>query len=547
MRISFLFLVLAVSALPRASAQSAAETASKGSIQGTVVDSKTGQPLKGAEVFLRGTPGGNRGEPNSATSDGEGHFSFGGLAAGRYRLSASRNGYLAHDPRFSGMRSGIVTLSSGQNTADVVLRLIPSAVIAGRVTSEGDEAVPSVFVEAMKYVYQGDKRQLTSAGASTTNDRGEYRIWGLAPGKYYVRATHPRSMATRSGTQVYAPVFYPGVSDPSRTQGLEVHPGDEVTGIDLSFVALRAVRVSGRVVSATSLPAKDAQVTLVGGSSGVTFAAGQASTDAKGFFEIRGVPPGSYVLMAEQFGNAESEKVMRGRTSIEVGEVNISDVEVATGPGSSVTGHVHVEKVSADVTKPDLTKLSVALDADDDLSSLGYAPDVSNVQVAADGGFAFRDVPEGSYRIKLVPLPDGYYLKPSGEGDVIEAGVKVAHNHAAAVELTLSAGAGRINGSVAKDQQPFAGATVVLVPDAPRRGQPRFYRQALSDSGGRFTISSVTPGDYRLFAWEEIERGMYLDQDFLQAYEDAGKAVHVEEGASLSIPLDLIPPSDQAP
>jgi protocatechuate 3,4-dioxygenase beta subunit len=541
MRTAFFALLLMLLAPPSASSQTSDDSQSKGSVQGTVIDSKTGQPLRGAEVSLRVLGTGNRGEPNSSISDAEGHFAFDNLGAGRYRLTASRNGYVNRDPRFgSGLRAGMVSLSSGQHADGILLRLTPSAVIAGRVTTEGDEPVPNVFVQAMKFTYQGDKRQLSDIGTSTTNDRGEYRIWGLAPGKYYVRATHPRGPAMRPGGQVYVPIFYPGVSDLSRTQPLELHPGDEITGIDLSFITLHSVRVSGRVVNASSLPAKDAQVTLVGGSGTMTFAAGQASTDAKGAFEIRGVAPGSYTLIAEQFGNADPEKVTRGRTPLEVGEGNLNDVEVIIGPGASVSGHVRVEGK----TNPDFAKLTVALDAQDDLSSMGFAPDVSNVPLRSDGTFTFHDVPEGTYHIKVLPLPDGYYLKPSGEGDAVEAGVKVGRNHAAAVELTLSAGAGHITGTVAKDQQPFAGATVVLVPDGTRRGQPRFYRQALTDSSGRFNISSVTPGDYKLLAWEEIERGMYLDPDFLQSYEDSGKPVHVEEGANLNLQLDLIPASD---
>ncbi len=544
MRIIFLALLLTVLAAPRVNAQTSDDSQNKGSMQGTVIDAKTGQPLKGAEVSLRAMSTGNRGEPNSSVSDAEGRFTFDGLSAGRYRLSASRNGYLMRDPRFGGaLRASIVSLSSGQHADGVILRLIPSAVISGRVTTEGDEPVPNVFVQAMKYTYQGDKRQLADVGTSTTNDRGEYRIWGLAPGKYYVRATHPRGGAMRTGSQVYVPIFYPGVSDPARTQTIELHPGDELSGIDLNFVLLHSVRVSGRILNASSLPAKEVQVTLVAGSGSMTFTVGQASTDSKGAYEIRGVPPGSYVLIAEQFGNADPEKVMRGRTSVEVGEVNINDVEVVIGPGASVTGHVRIEGKS----NPDLTKLTVALDAQDDLASLGFAPDVSSIPLRPDGTFTFRDVPEGTYHIKVLPLPDGYYLKPSGEGDAVEAGVKVGRNHAAAVELTLSTGAGRVTGTVAKDQQPFAGATVVLIPDGARRGQPRFYRQALTDSGGRFTISSITPGDYKLFAWEEIERGMYLDPDFLQSYEDSGKSVRVEEGSNLNVPLDLIPASDALP
>jgi protocatechuate 3,4-dioxygenase beta subunit len=541
MRPFFLALFLIALASPRAKSQATDDSQNKCSIQGTVVDAKSGQPLKGAEVSLRAFSAGNRGEANSSASDSEGHFVFDGLAAGRYRLTASRNGYFSRDPRFGGgLRASVVSLSSGQHADGVVLRLLPSAVIAGRVTTEGDEPVPNVFVQAMKYTYQGDKRQLSDAGTSTTNDRGEYRIWGLAPGKYYVRATHPRGGAMRPGSQVYVPIFYPGVSDPSRTQTIDLHPGDESSGIDLSFISLRSVRVSGRVLNASSGPAKDTQVTLVGGSGTMTFAAGQASTDSKGAFEIRGVPPGSYMLIAEQFGNADPEKVMRGRTQVEVGEVNLNDAEVIVGPGASVSGHVRVEGKA----NPDFTKLTVALDAQDDLSSMGFAPDVSNVALRSDGTFTFHDVPEGSYHIKVLPLPDGYYLKPSGEGDAVEAGVKVGRNHAATVELTLSTGAGRITGTVAKDQQPFAGATVVLVPDGARRGQPRFYRQALTDSGGRFTISSITPGDYKVFAWEEIERGMYLDPDFLQLYEDSGKSVHVKESGNLNLQLDLIPASD---
>lgn len=537
----FLTFFLGLLAMPLGYSQTPDQTQNKGSIQGTVIDSKTGQPLRGAEVSLRVLGQGNRGDSNSAVSDTEGHFAFDGLAAGRYRIIASRNGYVNRDPRFGGgLRAGMVSLSTGQHADGVVIKLMPSAVLAGRVTSEGDEPVPNVFVQAMKFTYQGEKRQLADVGTSTTNDRGEYRIWGLAPGKYYVRATHPRGGAMRPGNQVYVPIFYPGVSDLSRTQPIELHPGDEISGIDLSFVSLRSVRVSGHVINTSSGPSKQAQVTLVGGSGSMTFAAGQASTDAKGAFEIRGVAPGSYTLIAEQFGNSDTEKVTRGRVAVEVGEGNLNDVEVIVGPGASVSGHVRIEGKA----NPDLTKLSVALDAQDDLASMGFAPDVSNVPLRPDGTFMFHDVPEGTYHIKVLPLPDGYYLKPSGEGDAVEAGVKVARGHAAAVEITLSTGAGRISGSVAKDQQPFAGATVVLVPDGSRRGQPRFYRQALTDLGGRFSISSIAPGDYKLFAWEEIERGMYLDPEFLQSYEDSGKPVRVEEGSNLNLEVELIPASD---
>jgi protocatechuate 3,4-dioxygenase beta subunit len=553
MRVSFLALLAVVAArvlvFPNVNGQTSGDSQNSCSLHGTVVDSKTRQPVRGAEVILRGgglgsagswvSGMGNRSEPAAAISDSEGHFAFDNLAPGRYRVTASRNGYVGRGPR-PGAGLNIITLSTGQQSSEVVVRLTPSAVLAGRVTSEGDEPLPNVSVEAMRYTYQNERRQLTEVGTSTTDDRGEYRIWGLPPGKYYIRATHPRGQAARAGGLVYVPIFYPGVTDPSRTQPVDLHPGDEATGIDLNFVSMHSVRVSGRVLNPNSQPEKGAQISLVGGSGSFTFTAGQASSDAKGAFEIRGVPPGSYTLIAEQFGTSEGDKVMRGRTPIEVSDTNITDAEVVTGPGSTVSGHVRMEGKSP----ADLAKLSVILDPLDDMASLGFAPDVTNVRVLADGTFQFHDVPEGTYRINVIALPSGYYLKPGGEGDPVETGVKVARNHSATVDLTLSAGAGRVSGTVTQDDQAFPSATVVLVPDPPRRAEPRFYRQAVTDSSGHFNISDVTPGNYKLFAWEEIDRGMYFDPDFLQSYEDSGKAVSVEEGSAVNVELNLIPETE---
>lgn len=537
MRSLLLALLLIVAGVPRAKSQAAGDS-SKGSIQGSVVDAKTGQPLRGADVSLRALGTGGRGDQNSATSDSDGRFIFENLPPGRYWLNASRNGYFYSGRRSGGgMRGDILSLSSGQHLDGIILRLTPAAIIAGRVIAEGDEPIPNVFVQAVKYAYQGGKRRLSDFGTSTTNDRGEYRIWGLPPGRYYIRATHPRAGTSRPGSPAYIPIFYPNVSDPAKTQPIDLHSGDEVTGIDLTLASLHSVRLAGKVVNDASLPAKNAQVSLVGGLGSMTFSLGQTSADAKGGFEINGVPAGSYTLIAEQFGGNDTDKVMRGRISIEVGESNLNDLEVVVGSGATLAGHVHVEGK----TPTDLSKLTVELDAQDDLSSLGFTPDVNTASVGADGTFSFHGVPEGFYLIDVRPLPDGFYLKPAAEGDPAETGVKVGRNHSAAVELTLSSGAARLAGTVSKDQLPAAGAVVVLVPDQPRRGAARLYRQALSGPSGKFTISSITPGDYKIFAWEQIERGVYLDPDFIQAYEDSGKPLHVEEGSTLSIQLEIIP------
>jgi hypothetical protein len=109
------------------------------------------------------------------------------------------------------------------------------------------------------------------------------------------------------------------------------------------------------------------------------------------------------------------------------------------------------------------------------------------------------------------------------------------------LELTLSSGVARLEGTVMKDQQPSPGAAVVLVPDPERPSQPRYYRQTFTDPQGRFTLQNIIPGDYEIFAWQDVERGSYRDSDFLGQFEDRGKAVSLKDGAMLNLQLDVIP------
>jgi hypothetical protein len=239
---------------------------------------------------------------------------------------------------------------------------------------------------------------------------------------------------------------------------------------------------------------------------------------------------------------------MWGRTSIEVKDTNIEHADVVVGPGVDVSGRIRVEdnKVG-DITK-DLTNMVGILGSQEPSSLAGLTPDMDNASVKPDGSYTLRDVPEGSYHINFFPVPAGFYLRSSGSADVLETGIAVGRGHSPPpFELILSPGAGRIDGTVGSDEQSASGASVVLVPDGKGRGQPDDYRQATTDLAGRFALRNIPPGDYTLFAWEQIDRGAYFDPEFLARYEDRGKAVHVEEGGHISMKLELIPAAETAP
>jgi len=176
---------------------------------------------------------------------------------------------------------------------------------------------------------------------------------------------------------------------------------------------------------------------------------------------------------------------------------------------------------------------------------MGILPGNANDSVKPDGTFAFTEVPEGTYSVDLFPAPDGFYLKSARQGseDVLEGGLRISRGQAPprTLDLTLSPSAGQIEGTVLKQQQPFAGAVVVLVPEPKRRSQARYFSNVETDQFGRFALRNIAPGIYQLFAWEEIEGGVYMDPDFLRKYEHSGKSVRLEEGARLSVQLEVIP------
>ena len=548
-----------------AAAQNAGLPQEKCAITGTVVDAVSEQPLRGAEVRLRGTPGAGASAPvsqsMSASTDANGRFVFEGLSAGRYLILASHDGYVNNNRDNPGLRGKLLSVAPGQHVNDFVIRLLPDGVIAGHITNEAGKPLRGVSVQAMKSSYSRGRRELHDVAHAPTNEAGEYRIPALVPGKYYIRARPPGSLKPKLGSEkAYVPLYYPAVNDQARSVALVLRAGEDLAGIDMNFVPVHTVHIRGRVINArTTLPSKEAEVTLLSDQGGTIFSPSQnLSGGAQATFEFQGVPPGSYVLVAQQPSNPQERKTMWGRTAIEVGDTNIEHAEVVVGPGVDVSGRIRVEgKTAVDASKDDINKGDISKDLGNlvgilepqEASSLAaLTPDIDSASVKPDGTFIFREVPEGSYRINFFPVPAGFYLKSSGAADVLETGITVGRGHSPpALELVVSAGAARIDGTVRSDEQSSPGASVVLVPDGKQRAQPNYYRQAVTDQLGRFAMRNVAPGDYTLFAWEQIEGGAYFDSEFLGQYEDRGKAVHVEEGGHLSVQLDVIPAAETVP
>jgi len=526
------------------------------SISGQVTNAVTGEPVRRALVYLRRidmSPGvTNVQVTQSGTTDAAGRFALSGIAPGKYRLLAERSGFIptqygSRGPNKSGT---LITLEPGQKSSDMTMRLTAHGVIAGRVLDEEGEPVPNANVQVLRQQYIQGRKQLSRPGGGVTNDLGEYRVFGLLPGRYFVSAEiRPNPVAPQTVDQ-YVTTYFPRATDAAAAAPIDMAPGAQLRNIDIALAKMHTVTVTGRAVSEIRPPASgdNAQRTnlnvmlsarntmIVGGG----FTRG-APVNPEGNFEFRGVTPGSYFVIAQV--NLPG-KNFAARTIIQVGSSNIEGISLMVRGGVPVNGRIRAEGE----TTASLAGLRVMLQPAE-AGGIVFGP-FPNQQVKEDGSFQLDDVGADRYTLTVSNLPDGFYLKSvrSANLDVLADGLEIASGTPAPLEVVVSSRAGQVSGTVLdpRTQKPAAGMTVVLVPqETDRRNRESFYRNATTDTAGGFTFKSLTPGEYRLYSWEEAEFGAWMDPDFMKPQESRGEAVSIQEGGRQAVQVNLIPTDSQ--
>ena len=518
-------------------------------VEGKVLDSVSGQPLSKAQLTLVRDQGGR--QPLVASTDSAGVFVFRNVEPGLYYLAASRNRYArqSYGQRSSAGRGTALSLAARQKLSDIVIRLMPGAVITGRVVDEDGEPLPYVRISLMQYRYMGGKRQLApSAGGGSSNDLGEYRIFGINPGRYYVSATRADSfmgaLAPGSGPGAntgYPTVYYPGVLDATQTSPIMVKAGEEKAGIDFRIVRTQAVRISGRVIDpSSSRLGDDIVVSLVSRSGAASFADRRFISVSResGKFEIGGVSPGSYELAATS--RPGSRDSLSASLRLEAGSSNLENLELVLSRGVALQGVVKVE--GAVQPAPALDGLRVLLSSGGMQFIRPWS--AGNEAVKADGSFQLLGVAPGEYQVRIFRLPEGMYLKSAflGDQEALDKGLIVGSaSEGAELTLTISGDGATLEGIVSGDKdKPYEGATVVLVPEPAKRQRQDLYKNVSSDQTGRFQLTAVPPGEYKLFAWDNVDYGAWQDPDFLQAFEDKGIKVKLEPRSSQVVELHLL-------
>jgi hypothetical protein len=534
--------VLALTAAASGQPTVPSPTTGTASVRGRIVAADTGKPLRRVRISFSSPELG--GPPRTANTNADGRYEIKDLPAGRYTVFADRSGYL--QLRY-GQRRPLETarplqILDGQTIEHVDFALPRTGLITGHLTDEVGDAVAGATVFAMRSEYWMGRRQLVPSGPpARTDDTGQYRVIGLAPGTYFLRATTRETWTvTHSGKKdvmSFVPTFYPGTPDLKGAQRIAVGIGEHINDIDFPLVPGRTVEVSGTAFDSHGQPLANvmlAQDTL-GPTGGTTGSGGNSAVAADGTFTIRNVAPGEYNLIA-----AGSGEVVR--SPIVVAGANIDNVALIASAGWSATGMVETESGAP----PDFPRERVRISVGGPSGFIGmhmqgepaYRQDVNDDWTFSVSGI----VGEAKFR---VTLPDGWMVRSilHNGREVTDTSLEMKSGETlSGVQVIVTDRVTTVAGQLADGQgMPLIDGTIVVFSsDAEKWSEDsRFVRAVRPDQQGLYQVKGLPAGEYLAVALDYVQNGMWNDPEYLESIRRYAQKLTLQEGESRVISLQL--------
>ena len=528
------------------------ETPPKGTavLKGQVLTAGSGAPVRRAQVRASSMEG--RGGGVTST-DAEGRYEIKELPAGRYNISATKGGYVTG--QFGQRRPGDpgtpIDLSDGQTADKVNFVLSRGSVIAGRIVDDGGEPVSGTMVNAMRYQFMAGSRRLVPGGGEGGNDRtddqGNFRLYGLPPGDYYISANNRNGMMMMPGqnnteADGFAPTYFPGTPNMSEATRITVKAGQEMTGANFALIVARMARVRGRAINSRGEPVANGMMMLMPDEPimmSVTMNNAMAAGD--GTFQFTNVPPGRYNLQVRPSGmpSASSEfAVMK----ITVGNDDIDNVIIATSVGATARGVVLTDDGSVPSFRPD--QVSIFPSSVEPGGMVFGGPNQNRIN--DDFTFELTGLSDRRLLRANVPPTLGWYPKAvmfDGE-DVTDRGIEFTPGRSyEGIQVIFSQKTTDLSGLLTDERgKPVLDATVVIFPANKDLWTfaSRYMRSARPDTNGRYSIKSLPPSDdYLIIAVQNLEQGQFSDPDFLTRARDEAKSFSLNEGEFKAVDVKL--------
>jgi hypothetical protein len=515
-------------------------------VAGVITNSLTGEPLLRAHIQLQLAGAGGPGNQSyGAMTNSEGKFSITKMPPGHYMIMMDRIGFVV-PLNTAGNRSSDITLGPGDKKDTLKLTLTPVGAITGRVLDADGEPVQNSSVVA---------EGATGSGGTiaTTDDKGEYRIGGLRPGKYRIKATPqalplPPEIRSDGTTDVhYSPSYYPGVLAAASATRVQVQPAAQLAGMDIRLVPTPIVTVSGKVTGAPE-GAKNISIQVQRPpASGNGWSSTGSNAKPDGTFDLWRLDPGKYTLVASIFSPGGA-RLQSSPVDIEVTTANIEHLELRMVAPFDVSGEMRFEDEQArrpqqppaqpgqsqgqgqngtQAAPPPAAPRRITL-----RSASGNIGQQTMADVSADDTFQFEKMQPGLYHVALSWPP--VYVKSmlvgstETEGDLLD----LRSGPAGAVTITASSVTGQVSGTASDSKGPAAGAMVLLAPEPDGR---QFFSVGVAGQDGTYTISNIPPGKYRLLVRDDdLNLSAARMGNGLEDYADVMVSVEIHAGDNVT-------------
>jgi carboxypeptidase family protein len=525
---------------PQAPPRDTSQKTGTARIRGHVFAADTGQPLRKAQVRaispeLR--------ENRMATTDADGAYEIKELPAGRYTLTSSKGSFvqLAYGQLRPFEAGKPLEVGDGQTIEKVDFSLPRGSVVVGRVLDEFGEPATDVQVSAMRYQFIQGRRRLTPAGrTSMTNDIGEFRIFALPPGQYFLSATLRGAMpvmdAVSDDRSGYAPTYFPGTANIAEAQRITVRLGQALSDINIPLVPSRTARISGTSVDSAGKPLVGGFVIAIQRNGMMMTPTNVSQVRADGTFTISNLTPGEYML---ESGMPALGGEM-GTANVTISGDDVNGVQLVAAKPSTGTGRIIVDPAAAKSLQPATLRI-VSMPANPDLLPIpgsGRVNDDLTFEIKAPPGLQFvrlnAAVPTAGWVTKAIRYKGT---------DVTDTGVEFRPNEDLdGLEIELTNTPTEVSGLVtgAKGDASKDYTVVVFAQDRERWGyMSRYVSTGRPDQDGRFKIRNLPAGQYQAVALDFVEPGEATDPEFLDRVQSKATAFSLKDGEAKTLDLKL--------
>jgi hypothetical protein len=512
----------------------------RGSVSGRVTIKD--KPAPGVTVGLRVTNGMIPQEKfYRGISDQEGVYHITNLPAGTYDIAPAAPAYVVAE--LNGPRGKSVIVGDDEEIEDINFSLVRGGVITGKITDA--DGRPLIQQQVMLYragdFQQQPVRQVYPAGNIQTDDRGIYRFFGLAAGRYKVASGRGDENFGNNYYQpsrlIYKQVFHPDATDQTKATIIEVREGSEANNVDIALGApIQTFTVSGRVIEGE----KGAPVPNIRFAfqrrAGESFeiAESMGVSNSGGDFVVEGLIPGKYAVL--QFANP-SQDFRVDSLWFDVIDQDVTGLTVRLIKASSVSGMVVLEPED----KKAFGKLT-------ELQLRGYITAPSGSPVAAqtnlseigpDGSFRLQGLSPGQLNMWLTAemgmnTPKGFSVVRVEHNGVVMPRLEIKDgDQLTGVKLVVSYGTASVHGSVKIENGTLPEGARMMArlfkPGVP----PTNVGASQVDARGQFLIEGIPAGVYELSV-------MVFAQN-LKTPPTAKREINVQDGVmnEVSITIDL--------